>query len=483
MRRVLFYIFLIFFPGGVFPQLIRFEKVYGAWSHDKGNACVQTWDSGYVVVGSSSSYGNGASGLYMLRLNKYGNFVWHRTFGEVNVDVGMSVVESTDSGIVCVGYTNSYGSGGYDLWVLKTDKNGNFLWQKTYGGSNWDFGNWIAPAAGNGFIVTGSTQSFGQGNSDIWVLRLDQNGDTLWTRTYGGSDEEEGAEIIELSGGDFYLSGKTKSFGSGGYDIISMKIGSGGDTTGGQGWHRIFGGNLDDEGTAVTVTSTNELVTEGNTFSVGFGGSDGIQIRYDLAGNFITFNTFWSAGHEAHYSVLPHESGNFVVFGEKGASTGSQHEFRIDMFAAAGWYVWSSDIGGSDDEIGSQIIRTKDGGFFAVGTTWSYGNGLSDIYVIKTDSAGAAGGNVAVSVEEKLPGLFSVFPNPSCDGAFQIYTRGSGDQQIESVEMFDLAGRPAFITVSTDYRRVVTDSPAAGCFFLRITTSAGVTTIPVCIIR
>lgn len=463
------------------PGLIRFEKVYGSWSHDRGNAVAQTWDSGYAVVGSSSSYGNGVSALYLLKLDKYGNFLWHQALGGLNVDVGMSVVESSDSGIVCAGYTNSQGNGGYDVWLIKTDRNGNVLWEKTYGGSNWDFGYWIARSAAGGFILIGSTQSFGSGSSDIYILRLNDNGDTLWTRTYGGADEDEGAEIIELPSGHFYLAGKTKSFGAGGYDIISMKIGSNGDTTSGNGWHRIFGGNLDDEGTSVALHINNELITEGNTYSVGNGDCDGIHIRYDLNGNFVTYSAHWSPGYEAHFSVLTHETGNFVTFGDRGASTGSEHDFRIDMIGIGGWYVWARDIGNSDNEEGSQIIRTKDGGFCAVGTTRSYGHGLTDIYLIKTDSMGQPSGTVVLGNvdHEILLNKTHIFPNPS-NGVFSIM----GNERCSAISLVDITGRECPVDWEQTGDRILISTPVAdGIYLLCCMSKKGLSTTKVMIKR
>lgn len=470
-------LYILFTASLSFGQLIRFEKVYGAWSHDHGYALTQTWDSGYAVVGSTSSYGNGVSALYLLKLDKYGNFLWHKALGGLNVDVGMSVVESSDSGIVCAGYTNSQGNGGYDAWILKTDQNGNVLWEKNYGGGNWDFANWISKTSGNGFIVCGSTQSSGNGNSDIWVLRLDANGDTLWTRTYGGTDEDEAAEIMELPSGHFYLTGKTKSFGSGGYDIISMKLGSNGDTTSGNGWHRVFGGNLDDEGTSVALHINNELISEGNTYSVGNGDCDGIHLRYDLNGNYVTYSAHWSPGFEAHYSVLTHETGNFVTFGDRGPGTGPQHDFRIDMIGIGGWYVWARDIGGPDNEQGRQIIRTKDGGFCAVGSTLSYGHGLYDIYIIKTDSAGQPSGTVVLGNDEMelLLNEKNIFPNPS-SGLFNLVT----DVPVQDLQLFDLSGRKIQMEWSrTDRAIQVSSLGGAGVYFLLVTTESGQYTLKV----
>ncbi len=456
-------------------QLIKFEKVFGAWSYEKGMSCVQTWDSGYVVCGSSSSYGNGTSGLYLLKIDKLGNFVWHQTIGESNVEAGMSVVEAADSGIVAVGYTNSEGAGGYDVWLVKTDLNGNVLWKKTYGGPDWDFGNWIANTADGGYIVTGSTQSYGAGNKDIYLIRLNANGDSLWTRTYGGADEDEGAEIFEHPSGDFYLCGKTKSFGSGGNDIISMKLNASGDSTGGTGWHRIFGGNLDDEGTTVALNFQNELVVGGITYSIGGGGADGIHIVYSLTGNILALTTHWTAVHEAHYSTLPHETGpgNFIVFGNQAADESSPRDLRIDMINSGGGYIWARSFGGSDDEDASQIIRAKDGGFFCVGSTMSYGNGMSDIYVIKTDSLAFSSGVVVLSTDE-LPERsvpVRVFPNPGQE-EFSLYSSELNFSRDVSLIVLDATGRQVDFdfTVSEKKIALILKDPLPGIYFCRVTT-------------
>src|SRR4030095_3353145 len=112
---------------------IKFQRTYGGSGHDEGRSVKQTWDGGYIIAGTTSSFGAGATDVYLLKVDSLGNFQWQKTFGGNNIDRGYSLDITSDSGFVICGYTNSFGSGGYDAYVIRTDQNGDTLWTKTYG--------------------------------------------------------------------------------------------------------------------------------------------------------------------------------------------------------------------------------------------------------------------------------------------------------------------------------------------------------------
>ncbi|MFQ5868905.1 MAG: hypothetical protein ACE5JC_03275, partial [Candidatus Zixiibacteriota bacterium] len=117
-----------------------------------------------------------------------GDTLWTRAYGGSGYDRGYSVQQTSDGGYIIAGYTESFGAGDYDVYLLKTDSSGDTLWTRTYGGSDWDRGYCIQQTSDGGYIITGESWSFGAGYSDVYLLKTDSSGDTLWTRTYGGSD-------------------------------------------------------------------------------------------------------------------------------------------------------------------------------------------------------------------------------------------------------------------------------------------------------
>src|SRR5687767_14211712 len=144
-------------------QAIRWERVYGGPSQDYGRFVQQTSDSGYIVAGSTSSY-TGNTDEYLLKTDVNGKFKWHKIFGGANVEWARCVKQTpADSGYIFCGYTNSFGNGGYDVYLVKTDSAGNMLWQKTFGGTDWDFGYSVDITYDGGYVIAGSTYSSGSG--------------------------------------------------------------------------------------------------------------------------------------------------------------------------------------------------------------------------------------------------------------------------------------------------------------------------------
>src|ERR1035437_159631 len=134
---------------------VKFEKVFGGLNEDYGLSVKQTFDKGYIIAGASSSYGAGNSDVYLMKLDSNGNFKWRNTFGGANVNWGYYVQQTTDSGYVIAGFTNSVGHGGYDMYLIRTNSIGDTLWTKTYGGTDWDFAYSVSQTSDGGFIVAG----------------------------------------------------------------------------------------------------------------------------------------------------------------------------------------------------------------------------------------------------------------------------------------------------------------------------------------
>ncbi len=433
---------LVLFVSLMKAQMIRFERVFGAWSHEEGNGVVQTYDDGYVTVGSTGSYGNGTNELYLIKIDSMGVFKWHKYFGDVNIEVGTSIIETPDSGLVCTGYTNSSGNGGYDVWLIKTDKDGNLLWTKTIGGTDWDFGNFISLNADGGFIITGSTYSFGNGDKDIYVIRTDASGNTMWTRSYGGLMEDEGEEIVEDPSGNFILTGSTKSFGLGGKDVITMKLNSSGDTTAGAGWHRIFGGSMDDLGMSVVNGAPGEYMVGGSTLSMGPADCNFLFLRYDGNGALLSFLANGTGTFEEINSIARHPDGNFVITGRKNFVLDGQFGIHLEKTDPVGWSIWGRDFGNLQDEISNQVIVCNDSGTLIVGNTRSYGNGMNDIYIIKCDTLGWSSGSVVVgtdNIKDVASGVL-VFPSVFKE-SFNIFSNDVFRVATAEIRLFDISGK------------------------------------------
>lgn len=237
----------------------KFNSPYDVW-------CTRfrpTTDGGYIVTG-------GAEGdVYLAKADSLGDTLWIRIYGGAESDGGSSVIQTDDNGFIVVGSTSSYGGGGGDIYIIKVDEFGDTLWTKTYGYSNNEGGIDICQTQNNEYMVIGSGYMQG-GDNDLLILRIDSLGDTLWTKKYGGTNSERGSSICRLSDTTFVIVGGTYSYGAGSNDIWLLKINGDGDTL----WTSVFGGTLWDYARRVRYTTDGGYIIFGETLSFGAGGRD-----------------------------------------------------------------------------------------------------------------------------------------------------------------------------------------------------------------
>lgn len=149
--------------------------------------------------------------------------LWTKTYGGEGSDRAYSVEQTTDGGFIIAGYINSFGAGNFDVYLIKTDGEGDTHWTKTYGGIEDDKGFAVQQINDSGYIVTGCTRSFGTVSSDVYLIRTDAQGESLWTKTYGGDTTDIGYSVYETSDGGYIIAGETVSFGAGRSDFYLIK--------------------------------------------------------------------------------------------------------------------------------------------------------------------------------------------------------------------------------------------------------------------
>jgi hypothetical protein len=192
--------------------LEEWSRTFGGSETDRAYCVQQTEDKGYILVGSTDSFGAGAQDVYLVKTDAKGKMIWEKTYGSPSNDEGYSVQQTLDGGYIITGRTFTQGNQGYDLYLLKTDATGNIEWEKTFGGNGWEAGKHLGLTSDGGYIISGWTNSFGSENYDAYLLRTDALGNQLWETTLGGTGDEEAHAVQQTRDQGYIIAGWSNSF-------------------------------------------------------------------------------------------------------------------------------------------------------------------------------------------------------------------------------------------------------------------------------
>jgi len=273
---------------------LQWNKTLGGTENDRGKVIIQTSDGGYAVIGFSTSSdldvseNNGAQDYWLAKLDSSGNILWEKSLGFSGNDTGISLLQTSDNGYLLSGIldvTASGGQGNYnrsslhaggDYWIIKLDTNGDLLWSRYYGGTNTDTPYDLIETQDNGFLVVGSSDSndvdiaASKGSYDFWVIKISNSGDLLWEKSYGGSEIDEARAIVKTDDGNYLIVGDTRSsdldvsLNKGAADLWLIKITPAGDLL----WEKTFGGSSFDVGRSIVKTQNNAFYLAGSSRSI-----------------------------------------------------------------------------------------------------------------------------------------------------------------------------------------------------------------------
>ncbi|MFZ8835346.1 MAG: T9SS type A sorting domain-containing protein [Candidatus Caldipriscus sp.] len=260
---------------------IQWAKTYGGTNNDWAYSVQQTSDGGYIVAGYTWSFSVGYYDIFLIKTDANGNLQWAKTYGGTDYDWARSVQQTSDGGYIVAGGTWSFGAGSWDIFLIKTDANANIQWAKIYGGTDWYDAYSVRQTSDGGYIVAGETRSFGAGNYDIFLIKTDANGNLQWAKTYGGTDLDWAYSVQQTSDGGYIVAGTTGSFGAGWGDIFLIKTDANGNII----WAKTYGGTDGDGAISVQQTSDGGYIVAGGTWSFGAGYSDVFLVKTDANGN------------------------------------------------------------------------------------------------------------------------------------------------------------------------------------------------------
>jgi len=362
---------------------LEWSVTFGGSNIDVGYCVQQTTDDGYIISGYTRSYGASGHNIWLIKTDSAGLELWNKTFGGSSDDEGESVQQTSDGGYIVAGWTESYGAGSKDLWLIKTDSAGNEQWNKLFGGTNDDAATSVRQTTDGGYIISGYTSSVGAGSVDAWLIKTDASGNQEWNKPLGGLSSDGAWCVEQTTDGGYILTGWTYSYGPGAIgNLWLVKT----DSLGNQQWNKAFGGTDVDRGYYVSQTTDGGYIITGYTDSFGAGLYDMWLIKTDSSGNEQWSKTFGGSGRDYGNSVQQTYSGGYIITGYTLSYGAGNEDVWLVKTDSLGNKVWDETFGGTSSDVGYLGQQTTEGGYIVTGHTLSYGAGVHDVWLLKIES-------------------------------------------------------------------------------------------------
>lgn len=292
---------------------LSWSKVWGGAGLDIGFGIIQTFDGGYAMTGMTSSYGAGSQDMFLVKLNSAGDVSWSKTWGGAGDDIGYSLMQDNNDDIIVSGQSANYGAGNTDAFITKFDATGAYFWSKTFGGgSSYEAIYSMIQDSNGDYVLSGTTGSFGAGSLDQFIIKCNSSGVFDWMRTLGGGLTDYGYGIVETVDGGYLTLGSTSSYGEGEFDTQITKVDSDGIFT----WSRTWGGSgYEAPFNSVISTYDGGYIFTGSTDSYGDGGDDIYLVKFDSTGTLSWNKTLGGADSDLGFTAVQVSDGGIVVTG------------------------------------------------------------------------------------------------------------------------------------------------------------------------
>lgn len=450
---------------------IEWQKTFGGSNNEEVFDIEATLDGGYITTGyTGSSNGNvtinhGLNDIWVTKLDNSGNIQWQKTYGGSGTDSGYKIQQTTDGGYILIGYTTSTDGdvtnnhGEEDLWILKLDASGNIQWQKTYGGSDNEEGLDIQQTNDGGYIAIGSTSSIdgdimiNYGQRDMWVIKLDNLGNTQWQKTYGDVYNDNGSQIRQLSDGNYIVSGTYNFFSTDTSDFWILKL----NTSGAIIWQKTYGGSSREYPYDIQLTNDDGYILVGYTQSIdgdiigNHGQGDVWLTKLNSSGSIEWKKTFGGTLSDYGEAIKQTLDGGYIIAGNAQSNNGDvtgnhgSADFWVIKTDALGNIQWQKTIGGNSFDVARAIIQISNGTYIVAGGTFSANGdvtenkGLNDAWIVKLKTEQLS------TQENNIKSTISLYPNPAKDHVYLDNLPGR-----TTVSMTDMSGRKLFTQKYTD---------------------------------
>lgn len=478
VRRILLFLFVFLFCSISYAGDTLFFKTVGDQNDNFGKDIIHCQDNGFLAVGSTYVSEDKKSDMYLVKFDSIFEIEWSFAYGGSNIDGAESVVELPDGSFIIAGYSNSFGNTGYDVYVVSVNSTGSFLWEKTYGGADWDFAHDLILTQDNHLLVCGETFSYGQGNSDAYLLKLNTQGDTIFTRTDGLSGKDAAYSLIESADFSVYITGETNTLGNDSTNILWWKLNA---------LHEnelitSFGGIREDIGYDLVQTLDNQFVISGSTGSLSNRADANQylvkinalgQVDWQLEGG----NAASDNKDDVYYSAAQNSLGLFLAGGfTKTYGYYGTRDISISCFDGNGNFRRGNNIGNEKEEWIEKIIAVNDR-FVLVGSIASYTNGNMDVFIgygiddMLEDEIFFYEESILDTFVVSVPSLSMIeptnariYPNP----ASEYFFIANSDQNLSEVRVFNLYGQEVLFEKINDTSPISISHLSAGTYLVQI---------------
>ena len=368
-----------------------FLRTFGTTFYDYGWGVDETFDGGAIIVGVKEYRDDRTRDILLVKVDEDGFGLWEKSFGGPDNEEAYAVKQCMNGGYILAGYSNSYGAAS-EVYVVKTDSYGKLEWDKTYGGPNLDRAYEIIETHDGHFMIVGVTNSPGisHGNDDIWLQKIDDQGNTIWRNAYGVASHEVGYDVVELPDGGFLVLGYKNFYDIAGKDIYLIKTDSDGTTV----WEKTFGSTMvfDEIGYSIHEAYPSGYLICASTNSRDNGWFDPQVIKIDYDGN-MQWSAIYNGGGLSHtrWVATPTYDGGAAIIGTTTyyqTNEGDNEDIYLIKINQQGQELWNIGLEGGDDDWGWTIVETCINDLLIVGSTKSYGRGIFDIILMKTNEFG-----------------------------------------------------------------------------------------------
>jgi hypothetical protein len=421
----------------VTAQSPQFYKTYGTpTAVDFGQSVCQTKDGGYIASGRSTHFNQGSEDVYLIKTDAKGDTLWSEQLGCGGDCYGYTVRLAPDGGYLVSGHTDCWGHGDCDGLFFKTDSLGKITWMTTYGTALSEITSSFSFTNDKGYILIGYHGAISDSTGQVYLVKSDINGDTLWTKYYGTQASSLGYSVCQTADTGYVFTGYNTNYGPGRADIILGKT----DAKGNLKWWKTFGGDSDDVAYSMQITKDGGYILAGYTCSLGAGSDDGYVIRTDAEGNQLWAKTYGGPKQDRFNHIELTNDGGYIMSGMTKSFGAGGADIYVVKIDSLGNQQWMQTYGDTADQVNGSIKQCADSGYIIVGSSSDncQPTGNYNVLLVKTDKNGV----VVTSVSNIQETMFSInpYPNPFSQAAtFPIPDKLQS--KLVSLVIYDINGK------------------------------------------